>query len=74
MNAPEDFLNSIVPKLEYLLAEQGIPDPDAKDLLQITLLAFLYQYEGIPTRSQESWLLVTLDRHCRLYWRSRRPA
>jgi len=64
----EEFLQKVEPKLKKVLAHQKIPVEDAEDVLQQSLLALVYQWERV--RDPECWLLVTLKRHCQMYWRS----
>ena len=66
----ELLLVSITPKLRRLLAKYRIPQQDAEDLLQQSLLALLCQWEKV--RDPERWLLGTLRRHCLMYWRTQR--
>ena len=66
----DNLLKRIEPRLKRLLATYRIPNEDAEDLLQQSLLALLYQWERV--RDPESWLLGTLKRHCLMYWRTNR--
>jgi RNA polymerase sigma factor (sigma-70 family) len=66
----DDFLKGVEPKLKRVLGTYRIPTDDAEDVLQQTLLAFLYQWERV--RDPECWLLGTLKRHCLMYWRTHR--
>ena len=66
----DDFLKRMEPRLKRLLATYRIPNEDAEDVLQQTLLALLYQWERV--RDPECWLLGTLRRHCLMYWRNQR--
>jgi RNA polymerase sigma factor (sigma-70 family) len=66
----DDFLKRMEPRLKRLLSTYRIPNEDAEDVLQQTLLALLYQWERV--RDPECWLLGTLKRHCLMYWRSKR--
>jgi len=69
-SAFERFLKAMGPKIKRLLAASNIPAEDAEDVLQQALLALIYQWGSI--RDPESWLLVTLRRHCGMYWRAYR--
>ncbi len=66
----DDFLRKVKPKLKRVLATYRIPNEDAEDLLQQTLLVLLYQWERV--RDPEAWLVGTLRRHCLMYWRTQR--
>jgi RNA polymerase sigma factor (sigma-70 family) len=66
----DQFLKRVEPRLKRLLATYRIPSEDAEDVLQQTLMAWLYQRDRV--RDPESWLLGTLRRHCLMYWRAHR--
>jgi RNA polymerase sigma factor (sigma-70 family) len=66
----DDFLRKVEPRLKRVLALYRIPNEDAEDLLQQTLLVLLYQWERV--RDPEAWLVGTLKRHCLMYWRTHR--
>ena len=66
----EDILRRIEPRLRSVLTSYRIPLADAEDLLQQTLLVFVYRWETV--RDPECWLVGTLKRHCLMYWRGHR--
>jgi RNA polymerase sigma factor (sigma-70 family) len=66
----EDILLRVRPRIKLLFARYEIPAEDTEDLLQQTLLAFIYQLPGI--RETEPWLLGTLRHKCLLYLREKR--
>ena len=69
----EDFealLERVRPTLKQILARYQIPQEDAEDVLQETLLTLLYKWETVHT--PEAWLIGTLRRRCIMYWRNRR--
>lgn len=66
----EDFLIRVRPRIKALFARFLIPPEDTEDLLQQTLLAFIYQRPGI--REVEPWLLGTLRNKCLGYLREKR--
>jgi RNA polymerase sigma factor (sigma-70 family) len=66
----EVLLAGMGPKLKRVLGAHRIPPADAEDVLHQALLALVCQWDTI--RDPEGWLLVTLRRHCLMYWRTRR--
>lgn len=66
----DEFLTKVEPKLKKVLSAFRIPGHDAEDVLQQSLLALIYQWDRV--RDPECWLLVTLKRHCQMYWRTSR--
>ena len=46
------------------------PPEDAEDILQQTLLAYLYKRETVE--EFDKWLLGAVRNRCRMYWRGRR--
>jgi RNA polymerase sigma factor (sigma-70 family) len=52
------------------LRRYRLPPEDADDILQQTLLIYLYKHEEIY--NPEAWLRGTLRKRCLLYWRRRR--
>lgn len=69
----EDFevlLERVRPTLKQILARYQIPQEDAEDVLQETLLTLLYKWDTVHT--PEAWLIGTLRRRCIMYWRNRR--
>jgi RNA polymerase sigma factor (sigma-70 family) len=66
----EDLLLKHRSTVLKILTRYRIPSQDAEDLIQDTLLAFLYQHDEV--RDPGKWLLGTLRNRCLLYWRSRR--
>lgn len=69
-DAVEALLESFRPKARRILSRYRIPPADAEDLLQETLLVFLYKQPTI--RAPEPWLIGTLRNRCLVYWRQRR--
>ena len=66
----EEILEDLQPRIKYVFSRFRIPPQDAEDVLQQTLLTFLYKRETID--DAEKWLLGTLKNRCLLYWRDRR--
>lgn len=66
----EDLLERIEPRLKTVLARYRIPPEDAEDLLQQSLLAYLYKQDSV--HDPAAWLTGTLRNRCLMYWRSRR--
>ena len=64
------LLASVEAQTERMFVRFRIPAPDAEDILQDSLLAFLCQREAI--HNPEAWLVGTLRNRCFLYWRARR--
>ncbi len=66
----EAFLIGVRPKLWRLLRSAGIPDQDAEDLIQTTLLALVHRWDSI--HSPDAWIVGAIRKNCLMYWRSRR--
>jgi len=66
----EAFLIGVRPKLHRLLRSAGIPEQDAEDLIQNTLLALVYRWDAI--HNPEAWIVGAIKKNCLMYWRSRR--
>lgn len=64
------FLRRVRPKLVRRLRGSGIPEQDAEDLIQQTLLALVDRWEGV--RNPEAWVVGAMRKNCLMYWRSRR--
>jgi RNA polymerase sigma factor (sigma-70 family) len=52
------------------LRRQRLPPEDADDILQQTLLIYLYKHDEIY--NPDAWIRGTLRKRCLLYWRRRR--
>ena len=61
----EGLLRCLQPRMEEILERHAVPPDDAEDLLQDTLFALVYKWDGI--RNPEAWLLATLDNRCKIY-------
>ena len=66
----EEILEDLQPRIKYVFSRFRIPPQDAEDVLQQTLLTFLYKKDTIE--NAEKWLIGTLRNRCLLYWRDRR--
>ena len=66
----EQLIQQLGPKTKAVLARHRIPAEDGEDLLQQTLLTFLYKRQQI--RCPEAWVLGALKKKCLVYWRNRR--
>ena len=66
----ERSLDEFRPRLRGLFAHHRIPPEDAEDLLQQTLLAYLYKRDSIE--DFERWLFGAVRNRCLMYWRGRR--
>lgn len=60
---PAILLEQLWPQVKAILENHGVPDEEAEALIQDTLLALLYKWEGIA--NHEYWLLKTLEQRCR---------
>ena len=58
--------------MRRVLAHYQIPQDDADDLLQETLVALVFKWDSI--RNPEAWLLSTLRNRCSLYWHQKDEA
>lgn len=65
----EILVQRLRPDIRKILARQAIPEDDAEDLLQDTLIALVFKLDQI--RNPAAWFLATLQNRCRIYWRSR---
>ncbi|MFQ5350204.1 MAG: RNA polymerase sigma factor [Thermoanaerobaculia bacterium] len=68
--ALERSLDELRPRLRGLFAFHRIPPEDAEDILQQTLLAYLYRHESV--QDFDKWLLGAVRKRCLMYWRGRR--
>ena len=66
----DPFLRRVRPKLLRLLRGSRIPEQDAEDLIQQTLLALVYRWDTI--RNPEAWAVGAVRKNCLMYWRTRR--
>ncbi len=65
----DEVLKTIEPRMKRILYRYRIPEQDAEDLLQHTLLTLLYKRDEIE--KPEPWILATFRNRCIMYWRSR---
>jgi len=68
--ALERSLDELRPRLRRVFAHHRIPPEDAEDILQQTLLAYLYKRDSV--QDFERWLLAAVRKRCLMYWRGRR--
>ena len=68
--ALERSLDELRPRLRGLFSRHRIPPEDAEDILQQTLLAYLYKRDSV--QDFEKWLLGAVRKRCLMYWRGRR--
>ena len=66
----EEILEDLQPRIRSVFSRFQIPPHDAEDVLQQTLLTYLYKRDSIY--DPERWLMGALRNRCRLYWRARR--
>ena len=66
----EEILEGLQPRIKSVFSRFRIPPQDAEDVLQQTLLTYLYKRDSIA--DPERWLVGTLRNRCLLYWRDRR--
>ncbi|MGD2115640.1 MAG: sigma-70 family RNA polymerase sigma factor [Acidobacteriota bacterium] len=66
----DEFLDTVRPRLRGLLRGFGIPEQDADDLIQNTLLALVFRWDRI--RNPDAWVVGAIKKNCLMYWRSRR--
>lgn len=64
------ILEDLLPRIQHVFSKFHIPPEDAEDVLQQTLLTYLYKRAHIL--DAERWLMGTLRNRCLLYWRDRR--
>ncbi len=63
------FLRRARPRLARLLRGSRIPEQDAEDLIQQTLLALVDRWETI--RNPDAWVVGAARKNCLMYWRRR---
>jgi len=68
----EGLLGNVRARSLRVLGHFRIPEQDADDLLQQSLLVLLYKQHQV--RDPERWFLGVLRNHCRRYWQGRRDA
>ena len=68
----EGFLDDVRPRSLRVLGHFRIPEQDADDLVQQSLMVLLYKRPQV--RDPERWFLGVLRNHCRRYWQGRRQA
>ena len=68
--ALERSLDELRPRLRGLFSHHRIPPEDAEDILQQTLLAYLYKRDSV--KNFDTWLLGAVRKRCLMYWRGRR--
>ena len=66
----EEILEDLLPRIQHVFSKFHIPPQDAENVLQQTLLTYLYKRAHIL--DAERWLMGTLRNRCLLYWRDRR--
>lgn len=65
-----DLLRRVKPRLKSVLVHYRIPPEDSEDLLQLTFVQLVYQWDRI--HDHDAWLMGTLKRQCLMYWRTQR--
>ncbi len=68
--ALERSLDELRPRLRRLFAHHRIPPEDAEDILQQTLLAYLYKRDSV--QDFDKWLLGAVRNRCLMYLRGHR--
>jgi len=66
----EDMLIEMRPRIRATFARFRVPEQDAEDLLQQSLLTYLHKEQTV--KDPERWLLGTLRNSCLVYWRTKR--
>lgn len=66
----EEILEGLQLRIQHVFSRFHIPPEDAEDVLQQTLLTYVYKRNNIL--DSERWLMGTLRNRCLLYWRDRR--
>lgn len=65
-----DLLERLRPKIRSILFRFRIPEQDAEDLIQETLLSLVCREEELE--SPDAWMIAGLRYRCLMYWRSQR--
>ena len=58
------------PRMRRVVRGLRVPDEDAEDLIQQTLMALVDGWDGV--RDPEAWILGAVRKKCLMYWRTRR--
>jgi len=66
----DEILRRIDSQMKFVLYRYRIPEQDAEDLLQQTMLTLVFKRAQIE--KPEPWILATLRNRCIMYWRRRR--
>jgi RNA polymerase sigma-70 factor (ECF subfamily) len=68
--AIDTLIDRLQPKLRRILSRYRLPPEDAEDVLQQSLLDFVYKRHTLY--NPEAWLLATVRNRSIIYWRQRR--
>lgn len=64
------FVRDVRPRMCRMVRRQGVPEEDAEDLIQQTLMALVGAWSEV--RDPEAWVSGALRKKCLMYWRGRR--
>lgn len=66
----EEFARAVRPRMRRMVRGLGVPEEDAEDLVQQTLMALVGAWNEV--RDPEAWVAGALRKKCLMYWRGRR--
>lgn len=66
----DEFAREVRPRMRRMIRGLGVPDEDAEDLIQQTLMALVAAWSHV--RDPEAWVAGALRKKCLMYWRGRR--
>lgn len=66
----DDFARRARPRIQRMVRGWGVPDEDADDLVQQTLMALVGSWSSV--RNPDAWLAGATRKTCLMYWRTRR--
>lgn len=66
----DDFARRARPRIRRMVRRWGVPDEDADDLVQQTLMALVGSWSNV--RNPDTWVAGATRKTCLMYWRTRR--
>lgn len=66
----DEFARRTRPRMRRMVRGWGIPEEDAEDLVQQTLMALVACWDRV--RDPDAWVAGAARKNCLMYWRSRR--
>ena len=66
----DDFARRARPRMRRMLRGWGVPEEDAEDVVQQTLMGLVACWERV--RNPDAWVAGATRKNCLMYWRGRR--